>query len=253
MSWLFSRALAEAYSAAPSSDGAPFVPSSATPTPQAFLCPVKMTDAWSRFPSGMMCAHLTEPHGEELLKWYLEVSLAKTYPEQKPTTAAASMWPMDWMGNARDCGPKWQGSFAKYDPASSSWKMSQLFLMDGWDTFSGTWPRWGMVLAGESFQLPPLVPRTTAKEYFFLLTPSASDGKKRYSFRASSLAGRYRKHPNGNLAEQVSFLAQERGVQDGRLNPLFWEWMIGMPLGWTDYRAAATDKFQQWQQSHGKH
>jgi DNA (cytosine-5)-methyltransferase 1 len=36
----------------------------------------------------------------------------------------------------------------------------------------------------------------------------------------------------------------------GRLNPMWVEWLMGWPLGWTDLKLSATDKFQQWQQQH---
>jgi hypothetical protein len=39
----------------------------------------------------------------------------------------------------------------------------------------------------------------------------------------------------------------------GQLNPTWVEWLMGWPLGWTDCAASATDKFQQWLNSHGKH
>ena len=37
----------------------------------------------------------------------------------------------------------------------------------------------------------------------------------------------------------------------GQLNPTWVEWLMGWPLGWTDLRASAMDKFQQWRRSHG--
>ena len=37
----------------------------------------------------------------------------------------------------------------------------------------------------------------------------------------------------------------------GSLNPTWVEWLMGWPLGWTDCAASATDKFPQWQHSHG--
>ena len=37
----------------------------------------------------------------------------------------------------------------------------------------------------------------------------------------------------------------------GQLNPTWVEWLMAWPLGWTDCAASATDKFQQWQRSHG--
>jgi hypothetical protein len=39
----------------------------------------------------------------------------------------------------------------------------------------------------------------------------------------------------------------------GQLNPMWVEWLMGWPLGWTDCAASVTDKFQQWRNSHGKH
>ena len=244
MSWLFSRALAEAYLGASSSDGGQSVPSSRTPTPQAYLWRDKTTDAWNRFPSGMTCEPLTADRGTELLKSFQADFHAKTCPSPKPTPAAVSLWKMDWLENAPVCGPKWHELLAKYDPSSFSWKTSSDLLPTDFSESLAIFPKWGTTQGGAAFPLEPLVPRIPGSDCFLLLTPIASDGKKRYSFRANSLAGRFRKHPNGNLAEQVAFLALERGLTDGRLNPAFWEWMIGWPTGWARLQPVATDKFQ---------
>ena len=37
----------------------------------------------------------------------------------------------------------------------------------------------------------------------------------------------------------------------GTLNPMWVEWLMGWPLGWTDLKPLETDRFQQWQQQHG--
>jgi len=37
----------------------------------------------------------------------------------------------------------------------------------------------------------------------------------------------------------------------GSLNPTWVEWLMGWPIGHTDLKPSATDKFQQWQQQHG--
>jgi len=37
----------------------------------------------------------------------------------------------------------------------------------------------------------------------------------------------------------------------GKLNPMWVEWLMGWPLGWTDLRVSAMDKFRQWCDSHG--
>ena len=53
---------------------------------------------------------------------------------------------------------------------------------------------------------------------------------------------------HGNLEEAVA----ARMIPDGgKLNPPWVEWLMGWPLGWTDLRASAMDRFQQWRRSHG--
>jgi len=37
----------------------------------------------------------------------------------------------------------------------------------------------------------------------------------------------------------------------GKLNPTWVEWLMGWPLGWTDLKPLAMDKFQQWLEQHG--
>ncbi|MFJ2457994.1 hypothetical protein ACIOVC_05495 [Pseudomonas neuropathica] len=39
-------------------------------------------------------------------------------------------------------------------------------------------------------------------------------------------------------------------LDGGHLNPEWAEWLMGWPIGWTDLRPLATDKFQSWQQQH---
>jgi hypothetical protein len=47
---------------------------------------------------------------------------------------------------------------------------------------------------------------------------------------------------------------QARGgdaTQPKHLNPVWVEWLMGWPLGWTDLKPLETDKFQAWLRSHG--
>jgi len=41
-------------------------------------------------------------------------------------------------------------------------------------------------------------------------------------------------------------------IAGGPVNPMWGEWLIGFPLGWTDLKPLETLKFQQWIDSHGK-
>jgi len=38
----------------------------------------------------------------------------------------------------------------------------------------------------------------------------------------------------------------------GQLNPTWVEWLMGWPLGWTDLKPLAMDKYLQWLQLHGR-
>ena len=38
----------------------------------------------------------------------------------------------------------------------------------------------------------------------------------------------------------------------GQLNPTWVEWLMGWPLGWTDLKPLAMDRFREWQQQHGE-
>jgi hypothetical protein len=72
-------------------------------------------------------------------------------------------------------GTKLPELLAMYDPESSSWKTSQRCLLDGWTSFSGTWPRSGMTVSGIAYQLPPLALRTDVIGSGLLPTPTAQD------------------------------------------------------------------------------
>ena len=54
-----------------------------------------------------------------------------------------------------DFGRSTHVSFAKFDPVSFSWKIPHFLFQGDWDKFSETWPRWGMMVRGECFRLPP--------------------------------------------------------------------------------------------------
>ena len=41
------------------------------------------------------------------------------------------------------------------------------------------------------------------------------------------------------------------GQTDGQLNPFWVEWLMGWPIGWTDLKPLAMDRFQQWLEHHG--
>lgn len=48
------------------------------------------------------------------------------------------------------------------------------------------------------------------------------------------------------------YLLKSGNQPGGQLNPTWVEWLMGWPLGWTDLKPLAMDKFQQWRQMHGR-
>lgn len=114
------------------------------------------------------------------------------------------------------------------------------------------------------------------------LTPMASDAD-RTKFKPESLVKRWDKHPNGNLAEQIAKYPtptasdcnarrptekwegksdlpsvvwringgeQNPQMPPAKLNPTWVEWLMGWPLGWTDLKPLATDRFRSWLRQH---
>ena len=155
MSFIFSAALVAEFSPANCSDTEQCAPSSGSPTPKPCLWHDKTTDhsRLSRF--GMTCKILTGNHGEELLTSFVAAFRAKTSaPQEKALVSTES---------AAACGEKWHGSLAKYDPASSSWKTAQHSLLGDSEEFSETWPRWGLMRAGECWERPTLAHRTNGR------------------------------------------------------------------------------------------
>jgi hypothetical protein len=170
----------------------------------------------------------------------------------KPAGARAST------GLGQVFGGNTPGSLASYDPASSSWKTSQLSLVAGLDGFSETWPRSGMMLGGIAYQLSPLAPLTRGIASGLLPTLVASNTKA-VALRSGgrpprnwlkplptmvardcrSIKGAARA-PNAQGGEPLSVqVAQALGVTSGALNPTWCEWFMGYPAEWTACMALA--------------
>lgn len=62
------------------------------------------------------------------------------------------------------CGASSRESFARFDPDSHSWKIPQCLFAGDLASFSGTWPRSGMMRGGTCWGLPMWVPDTNGSE-----------------------------------------------------------------------------------------
>jgi hypothetical protein len=170
MSWHFSRALVEAYSAGTCSDGGPSAPSSASAMQQTCWSHGKTMEACRHSRSGMTCAPSTDEIGVAVLTWCLGASLARTsaQPEKGQESEA----------NAPACGDTWRGSLARYDQSSRSWKTAQCSLVEGLESFSATWPISGSMRNGACSERATLVPPISASGSGFWPTPLASAGTR---------------------------------------------------------------------------
>ena len=72
-------------------------------------------------------------------------------------------------------------------------------------------------------------------------TPMAHDSKAAIHLRSN--------HQNG-LGEVVHGGELTLPTKKARLNPNWVEWLMGWPIGWTDSKPLATDKFRSWLQQH---
>jgi hypothetical protein len=168
MSWLFSQVLVEEYLGDISSDGEQSVQSSGNPTQQAYCAPDKMTvfSRLSRF--GMTYKPLTEDRGEELLMSYRAAFPARTsLPQEKEQGLTES---------EAECGEKWRGWLAKYDPDSCSWRTAQCSLLEDLNECLETLPRSGMTRDGLLWELPMLAHHTSETESGLWPTPVAQHG-----------------------------------------------------------------------------
>lgn len=194
MSWLFSRALVEEYSAGTCSDGARSALLSANPTPQAFLPPDRMTAFCRPSRFGMTFAPLTASLGAELLTWFLEGFRARTF--QPPAKAQEST------ANAPACGDRWRELSVRYDRDSSSWRTHRSLWDEDLSACSLTLPKWGSMRDGVLSELQTLERPTAANDAGLLPTPLASNTKAHH-MRSGGRPGRsYWPTPKANDAEK---------------------------------------------------
>jgi hypothetical protein len=270
MSWLFSQALVEVFSEDTCLDGEQSAPLNGNHTQQAYCAPDKMTDFSRLSRYGMMFRPLTESRGEALLTLYREVFHAKTSAQQEKAQES--------MVNEAECGEKWHASFAKYDPDLSLWKTPQCSLLGDLEEFSETWPQWGLMRNGECWEQRTLAQTIRGTESGLWPTPRALEIDESYEgyidrmkrsgnpknvgkTRPQNLTMAVKMLPTptchnskegaypAELTRNTPTLATHAG---GKLNPMWVEWLMGWPLGWTDLKPLEMDKSHCVQQQLGE-
>ena len=263
MSWSYSRALVAEYLEECSSDIDPSALSSTTHTPDLFYWPDKTTEhsRLSRF--GMTCEPLTGSLGGELLTWFLEDSLVKTYQSPEPGP--------DWTAKGQGYGEKWLGLLGRYDPDTHSLKTAQCSLFEGLIESSPTFPPWGLMLAGELYPQP--IPALGTEEIVsgYWPTPTVCGNYNRPGASATSgmgLASAVKMWPtpcaSASKGSSMNSLTR-KGGQDrsndridhavmssdgGPLNPDWVELLMGWPIGQTELKPLGMVRFREFMQQH---
>lgn len=202
-----------------------------------FYCNGKLMDSYLDSLSGTTFAPLMENLGQEKSMLSQEDSHAKTLAQQEKAQVL--------MEKGLDSGEKWQGSFAKYDPNSCSWKTHQYSLVGDLTEFSETWPKWGLMRNGECWEQTALDCPIVENEFgCWLPTPVSSltngAAKKRYF---------------GSREYRASFTQEwiRTSMDCGQyLNPVYVELAMDFPDKWTDLKPLEMHKFQEWQQTPGE-
>lgn len=95
--------------------------------------------------SGMMCELSMENLGREKFMSFVGDFLAKIFPQQEAER--------DCLEKKADYGQNLGESFAKFDRNESSWKTPPCLMFEDCHPYLGTWPRWGIMLNGECWEL----------------------------------------------------------------------------------------------------
>lgn len=185
---------------------------------------------------------------ESQLTLFAAASPAKTSHLPEPARALPA--------SAPGSGQSSPALLARFDPATRSWRTSQLCWVEGLTLFSETWPRSGMTRNGTAYQLAPLVPLTRGTGSGLWPTPTLPNGGRTLhhvdEWRGRSayhkgkkvqvdLAAAVKMWPtptvSGNYNRKGASKASGDGLATaagGALNPTWVEWLMGFPIGWTD-------------------
>ena len=168
--------------------------------------------------------------GEQLDLWTSspEGSPVRTFPSRGLRQGLA--------GSAAGYGQNTPALLAKYDPATSSWRTSQLCLDGDFHEFSETWPRSGMTRNGIAYQLALSGLHTFGIESGSLPTPTASDGAQGSilcQVTPDQTTGKPRKVNRNGQTWSAGLGRLFRMATGAYPMPKFWEWMMGYPPDWT--------------------
>ena len=124
-------------------------------------------DCWARHLSGMTLPSSTADRG--VASWISSLRATRVSPTPSPVLEQGKP-------TSGGSGMRSGGSFARWNPASCSWKTCQGTFLERSDEFSETWPRAGGLRNGTAFLRRPSAPLTSVIGCSSLLpTPTAMD------------------------------------------------------------------------------
>lgn len=177
------------------------------------------------------------------------------YTEDFPVrTSVVRDMARDWEESEAVYFSKSFDSWMKYDPLSSSWKTCPTFVQKDWPKPLGTFPKEGLIVGGYVYPLRKSVPHINENGGSYLPTPIATRGgynqspgansKKRLSLETMARRNQW---PTPTARANRDCLGERRrnsmaleplcnqiqGTVGGTLNPMWVEWLMGYPSGWT--------------------
>lgn len=201
MSYIYLLERGEESSGACFSDIPASVLSRSRNTPDKCCCSDSATTSCHDSPSGTTSQPSMDGRGAAVSTWWRVDFLAKIYRQQEQAQGLTE--------RDLDSGKKWPASLAKYDRDSRSWKTHQLLLLGGWESFSETWPKWGIMHDGESWGLSMSGHLTNARGSGYsprFLTPrcmEVDESPENFRKRMNSKRVNDRKNGFGSLSMQV--------------------------------------------------
>ena len=237
MSWHYLRVQEEESLQDICSGGEQLPPLKSKITHAEFYCNGKLMDSYLDSLSGTTYEHSMESLGEEKSMSSQAVFHAKILVPQEKESAL--------MESVQDFGEKWQGSFAKYDPATHSLRTHQCSLFEDSTEYCVTLPKWGLMLSGECWEQQTLEQSTRGIESG--LSPNLPPPSK-WPTPTTPSGG-------GNVGGSGAY---KNAIKNGThiphsINPNLYEWLMGWPIGWTDLSARVTARWPFALQQHGNY
>jgi hypothetical protein len=144
------------------------------PTPTAQNIAEGMTvERWEEWTEEMKARHHNgNGHGRSL-----SVEVRRSISSAEGSLASPSPSPASGEDRMTSdgSGPSSLGSFAYYDPDTSSWRTFQVSLLEEWATYSETWPRAGTTVSGTASRRQPSVPLISVTGSSSWPTPTVAD------------------------------------------------------------------------------